>query len=141
MSSSPRRLIPAAVLSAVGAAGCTFILYCEKLQFLPALMALDVAVLVGLIVLTFLFGRLYCSIICPLGVMQDLFAWIGKKQKKNRYSYSPEKKGLRYTVLAVFVAILILAAVITPTGDPFTLLLVTLPVYLLYELSIFVVRK
>jgi len=40
----------------------------------------------------------------------------------------------------VFVAILILAAVITPTGDPFTLLLVTLPVYLLYELSIFLVR-
>lgn len=40
----------------------------------------------------------------------------------------------------VFVAILILAAVITPTGDPFTLLLVTLPVYLLYELSIFLIR-
>ena len=40
----------------------------------------------------------------------------------------------------VFVAILILAAVITPTGDPFTLLLVTLPVYLLYELSILLIR-
>ncbi len=40
----------------------------------------------------------------------------------------------------VFVAILILAAVITPTGDPFTLLLVTLPVYLLYELSILIIR-
>ena len=36
----------------------------------------------------------------------------------------------------VFVAILIFAAIITPTGDPFTLLLVTIPVYLLYELSI-----
>ena len=40
----------------------------------------------------------------------------------------------------VFVVILILAAVITPTGDPFTLLLVTLPVYGLYELSIWLVR-
>lgn len=40
----------------------------------------------------------------------------------------------------VFVAILILAAVITPTGDPFTLMLVTLPVYLLYELSILIIR-
>lgn len=40
----------------------------------------------------------------------------------------------------VFVAILILAAVITPTGDPFTLLLVSLPVYLLYELSILIVK-
>ena len=40
----------------------------------------------------------------------------------------------------VFVAILIVAAVITPTGDPFTLLLVALPVYMLYELSILVIR-
>lgn len=38
----------------------------------------------------------------------------------------------------VFVGILIIAAVITPTGDPFTLMLVTLPIYLLYELSIII---
>ena len=41
----------------------------------------------------------------------------------------------------VFVAILIIAAVITPTGDPFTLLLVTLPIYLLYELSIIIIPR
>lgn len=40
-----------------------------------------------------------------------------------------------------FVIILILAAVITPTTDPFTMLVVTLPVYLLYELSIMVTKK
>ena len=39
----------------------------------------------------------------------------------------------------VFVAILILAAVITPTGDPFTLMVVFLPIYLLYELSAYLV--
>lgn len=33
------------------------------------------------------------------------------------------------------VALLVLAAVITPTGDPFTLSVVFLPLYLLYELS------
>jgi len=78
-----------------------------KIQFLPALMALNFAVLAGLVVLTLVFGRLYCSIICPLGVMQDIFAWFGRKAKKNRYSYSPEKKWLRYSVLAVFVVCLI----------------------------------
>ncbi|MBQ6748849.1 MAG: twin-arginine translocase subunit TatC [Paludibacteraceae bacterium] len=41
----------------------------------------------------------------------------------------------------VFVAILILAALVTPTGDPFTLLLVTLPVYALYELSILIIPR
>ena len=74
-----------------------------RIQFLPALMALNFVVLAGLILLTLLFGRIYCSVICPLGVMQDLFSWFGRKAKKNRYSYSPEKKVLRYTVLAVFL--------------------------------------
>lgn len=40
-----------------------------------------------------------------------------------------------------FVAILIVAAVITPTGDPFTLFAVSLPIWLLYELSIKVMPK
>ncbi|MBR0072381.1 MAG: twin-arginine translocase subunit TatC [Bacteroidales bacterium] len=38
------------------------------------------------------------------------------------------------------VVILVLAAIITPTGDPFTLLITSLPIYLLYELSILVVK-
>ena len=49
-----------------------------KIQFLPALLALNVGVLVFLILLTLLFGRIYCSVICPLGVMQDGFSWLGK---------------------------------------------------------------
>ena len=39
------------------------------------------------------------------------------------------------------VTLMILAAVITPTGDAFTLMLVTIPLYLLYELSIMVTPK
>jgi len=39
------------------------------------------------------------------------------------------------------VAILILAAIITPTGDAFTLIIVALPIWLLYELSVLVVRR
>ena len=41
----------------------------------------------------------------------------------------------------VIVVLLILAAIITPTADAFTLLLVALPMWLLYELSIVVVRS
>ena len=40
-----------------------------------------------------------------------------------------------------FVVILILAAIITPTTDPFTMLVVAMPLYLLYEVSILVCRK
>jgi sec-independent protein translocase protein TatC len=38
------------------------------------------------------------------------------------------------------VAILVVAAIITPTTDIFTLMVVSLPIYLLYELSIQIVR-
>ena len=38
-----------------------------KLQFVPALMSLNFVVLVALLVLTLLFGRVYCSFVCPLG--------------------------------------------------------------------------
>ena len=37
------------------------------------------------------------------------------------------------------VALLVLAAIITPTGDPFTLMVVFLPIYLLYEVSAYLV--
>lgn len=78
-----------------------------KIQFLPAVLALNLGVVVFLILLTLLFGRVYCSVICPLGVMQDIFAWFGRKSKKNRYTYSPAKSVLRYMVLGIFVVALI----------------------------------
>ena len=79
-----------------------------KVQFLPALLALNLGVIIGLIVLTLVFGRLYCSVVCPLGIMQDGFARLGRMAKKNRYRYSPAKNVLRYVMLAVMVLAVIL---------------------------------
>ena len=45
-----------------------------KIQFLPALLALNVIVLILLIALALIFGRIYCCVICPLGVVQDAIA-------------------------------------------------------------------
>lgn len=78
-----------------------------KIQFLPAVMALNVGVIVFLIALTLIFGRVYCSTICPLGVMQDLISWFAGKRKKNRFKFSPAKSYLRYGVLALFVAAMV----------------------------------
>ena len=78
-----------------------------KTQALEAVLALNLAVILVLIVLTLVFGRIYCSIICPLGIVQDIFGWLGKKAKKNRYSYSKELKWLRYVMLAVLIIALL----------------------------------
>ncbi len=76
-----------------------------KIQFLPAVLALNVGVILLLAVLTLVFGRIYCSIICPLGVLQDVVSWVSgrRKKKKYRFSYSPAVKWLRYGMLALFV--------------------------------------
>ena len=74
-----------------------------KIQFLPAVLALNVGVIVALVALTLIFGRIYCSIICPLGIFQDVISWVHSKRKKNRFSFSPEKKWIRYPVLGLFI--------------------------------------
>lgn len=78
-----------------------------KIQFLPALLALNMGVVLALVILTLLLGRVYCSVICPLGVFQDIVVWFAKKSKKNRYRHSPALSWLRYGVLGVFVIALV----------------------------------
>ncbi len=78
-----------------------------KIQFLPALLALNVGVVVVLVLLTLLLGRVYCSVICPLGVFQDFVSWVSGKVKKNRFRYSPALSWVRYGVLGLFVIALI----------------------------------
>lgn len=76
-----------------------------KIQFLPAVLALNVGVVVALIVLTLVFGRIYCSVICPLGVMQDIVSWMSgkRKKKKYRFSYSPAISWFRYGILGILL--------------------------------------
>ena len=78
-----------------------------KLQFLPAVLALNVGVIVGLILLTLVFGRVYCSVICPLGVFQDGISWLRAHKSKKPFEYKKENKWLRYGVWAVFVIALV----------------------------------
>ncbi len=97
----------------------TWVGWLAKIQFLPAAMAMNIGVLVGLIILTLIFGRIYCSVICPLGIMQDILARLHprKNKKTGRYSYSSEVRWLRYPVLIVFVI-----AVIAGVGSIVSLL-------------------
>jgi polyferredoxin len=70
------------------------------LQFVPALLRASVVVAVALCLLTLLFGRVYCSILCPLGVLQDLISRLGKKK---RFRFSRGKTLLRAAALLVFI--------------------------------------
>lgn len=79
----------------------------------------------------------FFSIIFLMGLVFEIpvLAWLLSK-------IGVLKKGMlrKYRKHAI-VILLILAAVITPTGDPFTLAVVFLPIYMLYELSILIVKE
>ena len=94
-----------------------------KVQLLPAILALNVVLVVAILVVTFLVGRLYCSVICPLGIMQDIFTWLHKIVfgKKHLFRYRKPTNWLRYTVLALFVLAMLIgmgaiATLIAPYG-------------------------
>ncbi|MBO4606016.1 MAG: 4Fe-4S binding protein [Bacteroidales bacterium] len=89
-----------------------------KLQFLPAVLGLNFAVIAGVLAVTLLFGRIYCSTVCPLGVFQDIVIWLrhtlgkltrkrlalkGRKPFIKRFTYNKERKWVRYGVLALII--------------------------------------
>jgi polyferredoxin len=91
-----------------------------KIQFLPAILALNVVVIVALVLLTLLLGRVYCSVICPLGVMQDFIAWLskrGKKRRRYKYGYRREWRYTRF-----FFLLLMLVAIFAGIGSLMSLL-------------------
>ena len=80
-----------------------------KIQLVPAVLAHSIAVIVVLVGLTFLFGRVYCSVLCPLGVAQDCISNVSGRlgKKKSRFSFSKAKTWLRYGALGLFIVALV----------------------------------
>ena len=97
-----------------------------RLQFLPSLLALNLGVVMGIVLLTLLFGRIYCSVICPMGVFQDLVIWIRrkgeklfKKRKTKKFKYVCEHRWVRYgvfvlSIVSLFASGQMLIALIAP---------------------------
>lgn len=84
-----------------------------KVQFLPALLALNFIVIIVLVLLTLLFGRIYCSVLCPLGIMQDVLARLGiavhnaVAKKKHHYTYRRALPIVRIAILVLFVVLFV----------------------------------
>lgn len=109
--------------------GTSWWAWMAKLQFLPAVLGFNLAVIAGILALTLLVGRIYCSVICPLGVFQDIVIALRRKwgslvQKRRMAAvrkaaasgkpipkfkpakgsqYKKEKPVLRYGVLALTI--------------------------------------
>jgi ferredoxin len=93
-----------------------------KLQFIPAVLSHNFALIAALIVLSLLFGRIYCSAICPLGIFQDIFSH--RLKRNNYFGFRPSKKPLvilRFSILGVFViAIIAKISIIVSLIEPYS---------------------
>lgn len=71
-----------------------------KAQLVPALLGGNILALGILFLLTLLLGRIYCSLLCPLGIYQDGVNFIGKRfRNKKKAGFHKEHFALRYGVL------------------------------------------
>lgn len=81
-----------------------------RMQLVEAVLTASVGWLVMWTVVTLLFGRLYCSVACPLGALQDLVGIAARRVrgKKRNFRYSRPRNTLRVLVVVVLVEVLCL---------------------------------
>jgi len=84
-----------------------------KIQLIPALLSMSIAAIVFITALTFIFGRLYCSVICPLGIFQDIIIRLRNlsgftKKRHNRFNYKKNAVLTRSSILVLFVILALL---------------------------------
>lgn len=95
------------------------------IQITPAISEFG---MIGLIVclswlaITLLFGRIYCSIVCPLGIVQDIFSRLSKtvRGKKGKYRYRTGMMKPRLAFLGIFIVSLIALPVGVTILDPYS---------------------
>jgi len=97
-------------------------------QFVPSLFRFVTTLsVIGLgflliTILTFAFGRVYCSSLCPLGTLQDFFIFIKRKlsRKKPKFLYAKPRNILRYSILAFCLGSLFFTPFVVYMLDPYS---------------------
>lgn len=80
----------------------------EKVQIIPSAIAVSMGAIAFWLGMTFLFGRVYCSTVCPIGTLQDIVISIRKKvlKKGRQFSYHPARP-VRYHIFLIYILCLI----------------------------------
>jgi ferredoxin len=77
------------------------------LKFLNLIIPSTIGFIIVLI-LVLLFGRVYCSSVCPLGTIQDITSHIARKNnRKKKFAYTEEYFWLRYLILAITIVLIL----------------------------------
>lgn len=111
-------------LTAIGGRIPEIALWLEKVQLMPAITGFSMVIFIGWLIITLIFGRVYCSSVCALGTLQDVASRCvraGKHKPRHDYHYSRPMNHLRYvTLLAVVICMMGGIAVLPSLLDPST---------------------
>lgn len=92
----------------LGTSAAVHLKWIARIQIVPAALAVSGSLILLWILITLLFGRVYCSMVCPLGVTQDIFAKLPRMSRRrkfrNGYRYRQPANRFRYGFLALIVA-------------------------------------
>jgi ferredoxin len=97
-----------------------------RIQFLPACLSVSICAIAFWLAATLIFGRVYCSSVCPMGALQDLLAHIptfSTKRKlpyRHRRRFSRGNNSIRIGALCLFAACLLGVTSITSFIEPYT---------------------
>lgn len=103
-----------------------------KTQFVPAWQSVlagalwpSLAIFAALVIGALIFGRIYCSFLCPFGILQDVVSWVARLFKKGRnkaYKYAPAVRWVRPAVIALIVIATLagLGSVVWAWLDPYS---------------------
>lgn len=103
--------------------------YVTYTQFVPSLIGFINSIgwafagFILILILTFLFGRIYCSFFCPLGILQDVLIFFQRKfSRKKTFKYRKPENIVRYGILILSLVVLFGgSAIIFSFLDPYSL--------------------
>lgn len=96
-----------------------------RIQIFPLALSGAITAIALWLGITLLFGRIYCSGICPMGVLQDIFIRSGRLTRRSRmhrrFRYSMPRNKTRYTILAIVAGSAVMGLTLFPSlFDPYS---------------------
>ncbi len=109
------------LFTSIGMGFPRFAAWIARIQLLPAAMAFGMTVFTCWLIVTLIFGRAYCSTVCPLGFFQDIFARGRMLRRSRDYHFHQPVNRLRMILLIVTAVCLVAGIGIVPVFlDPYS---------------------
>lgn len=67
------------------------------------------------LLLTFVFGRIYCAMVCPIGALSDFFTWIRRKSPRlnKPFKYRPQSQ-LSVHIMWIYIVCVVAGVAVVP---------------------------